>query len=69
MIELILTGASIFLILFCICGILLCRRNERKRWNGGICPVCGNNLRHFDTDSQNGHGWVCDKCNYITWVS
>jgi len=54
---------------FCITMMLSCRKSERKSWNNGICPKCGENLTHFDTDSQGGEGWGCDKCNYITWVS
>lgn len=44
---------------------------EKKSYNNGICPVCGNKLRHFDNDSQGGRGYRCksDKCNYIAWVS
>lgn len=42
---------------------------EYKDWNGGVCPKCGKPLRHFDDDSQGGHGWTCDNCDYTTWVS
>lgn len=41
---------------------------ERKDWNHGICPNCGELLRNFDNNSQCGHGWRCDKCNYCTWI-
>ena len=54
------------------CLILVCRlaaRAEAKDWNGGYCPICGKELRHFDDDSQGGHGWCCDDCHYYTWVS
>lgn len=54
------------------CLILVCRlaaRAEAKDWNGGYCPICGKKLRHFDDDSQGGHGWCCDDCSYYTWVS
>lgn len=44
-------------------------RGEAKDWNGGICPKCGKPLKHFDNDSQGGHGWCCHDCDYYTWVS
>ena len=56
-------------IVWFIIGTIRCIKSERKGWNNGICPDCGEKLRHFDTDSQGGHGWCCDKCNYVTWVS
>lgn len=42
---------------------------ERRDFNNGRCPHCGTSLRCFDTDSQGGRGYTCDKCNYTTWVS
>jgi len=42
---------------------------EYKRWNNGICPVCGKEMKQFDTDSQGGEGWTCKCCDYTTWVS
>lgn len=43
---------------------------EYKHLNDGICPNCGEPLRHFDTDSQGGDGWTCDFCDkYTVWVS
>ena len=44
-------------------------RLETKGFNNGICKRCGNKLRYFDTDSQGGRGYTCDKCDYTTWVS
>lgn len=58
----------IFIIVFCI-SIYIFSRIEAKAWNKGYCPKCGNKLRHFDDDTQGGHGWCCDKCGYTTWVS
>jgi predicted RNA-binding Zn-ribbon protein involved in translation (DUF1610 family) len=48
---------------------LLVSYSEYKNWNGGVCPNCGEKLRYFDTDSQGGEGWTCDKCNHTAWVS
>lgn len=42
---------------------------EKKAWNNGICPICGNKLRQFDVDSHGDDGWICDNCDYTTWVS
>ena len=39
---------------------------EKRGYNHGICPHCNKPLRHFDTDSQGGRGYICDEC---TWVS
>ena len=58
-----LLALSIFI--GCIWGYL----KEKKDFNDGKCPRCGTNLKYFDTDSQGGQGWTCDKCGYTTWVS
>ena len=42
---------------------------EKKDFNDGYCQYCGSKLRHFDTDSQGGRGYVCDKCHYHLWIS
>ena len=42
---------------------------ERKDFNHGICPHCGQPLRCFDKDSQGGHLWTCDNCGYYTATS
>ena len=44
-------------------------RFERKWFNKGVCPDCGEPLHYFDTDSQGGRGYLCNKCNYHCWVS
>lgn len=46
-------------------GIML----EKKGYNNGRCPRCGDPLDYFDTDSQGGRGYYCDYCGYTTWVS
>lgn len=64
---------KIVLILIAVCVFILtgmlATRAEAKRFNHGICPRCNTFLRYFDTDSQGGNGYTCDKCNYTTWVS
>lgn len=52
-------------ILLVIAGIII----EKQDYNKGVCKFCGTKLRRFDTDSQGGRGYVCDKCDYYTWVS
>ena len=42
---------------------------EKRDFNNGICPHCGNKLYFFDMDSQGGRGYKCEKCYYHTWVS
>lgn len=64
-----------FLLIVTVCAIVIlpvcyfASKAEAKDWNGGYCPICGRELRHFDTDSQGGHGWCCDDCGYTAWVS
>ena len=57
-------GIVVLIVIFII-GIF----SEKKDYNNGICPKCNQRLHHFDTDSQGGRGYICDKCNYTTWIS
>ena len=57
-----------FVTLFITC-ILCAYFIEKKQFNNGICPKCGNRLRYFDTDSHGGKGFTCDNCHYTVWVS
>lgn len=45
--------------------------NEWKDYNRGVCPWCGNELKHMSTDSQGGRLYGCsnDECVYICWIS
>ena len=45
--------------------------SEKREFNNGICPICGEKLEHFDNDSQGGRGYCCPstKHSYYTWVS
>ena len=52
-----------------VIGVLIVRRHEKKEYNNGICRECGYPLRHFDTDSQGGRGYICDACKFSCWVS
>ena len=57
--------------LFLGIGILRTIINEKREFNNGICPICGQKLEHFDNDSQGGRGYCCPsiKHKYYTWVS
>ena len=51
-------------------GVICVARNaEKKAFNGGICPHCGEKLQYFYTALDGKRGWRCRKCNYITWCS
>lgn len=58
--------AVLCVIIACVIVIIV---DERRAFNGGICKLCGNKLRYFDTDSQGGRGYCCDKCGHHIWVS
>lgn len=59
----------IVIVIFSVVGYIMGPRSEAKRFNGGVCPLCGEKFRYFDTDSQGGRGYTCDNCMYTTWVS
>lgn len=59
----------IAIIILVISGILIGMYLEYKDFNNGICPKCGKPLIWFDTDSQGGRGYCCNKCRYFVWVS
>ena len=42
---------------------------EKKEFNKGICPKCKNKLKLLGMGEQGEKGYVCDKCDYITWIS
>lgn len=52
-----------------ICGALVNYLLEKKEFNEGYCPHCGEKLTLFSTDSQGGRGYVCDNCLYTAWIS
>ena len=47
---------------------LYVRHQEIKEFNNGKCE-CGGKFETFDTDSQGGTGWICNKCNNSMWTS
>lgn len=64
-----MTILFLILIVFFTSGCIWCIICEKRDFNNGICPYCGNKLRHFDDDSQGGQGWCCDECNHTAWIS
>lgn len=58
---------SIILIYIIICFIAYFV--EKRNFNNGICPKCGNPLKHFDDCFCGDQGWTCDNCGYTTWIS
>ena len=59
----------IFIILLLIILPLIAIRNEKRLFNNGICKICGQRLKHFDTDSQGGRGYTCPSMHYTVWIS
>ena len=66
----IITGILLFIIFV---GVFYTRESEIRKWNNGICPMCGSDLilPPWMLDSQGGRGWTCpeDDCTYTAWVS
>ena len=47
-----------------IIGLILTRRNEKRKWNNGTCSKCGDKWKLFDIDSQGGRMYRCDNWHY-----
>lgn len=63
---------ALILVLFTIIGFRWAYNDEKKHFNGGVCPQCGEKLKYFETDPEDGsRGYECPnkKCDYSTWVS
>lgn len=58
-------GLILLIVTIPLYGIYL----EKRDFNNGICPHCKSKLRYFNSDSQGGRGYICNNCNYTTWVS
>lgn len=41
---------------------------EKKKYNGGICKMCGRKLRFFSHSPHGGRGYCCNKCHSYMWV-
>lgn len=42
---------------------------EKKKYNNGVCGVCGGKLHYAQSDSQGGDLWMCDDCGSGIWLS
>lgn len=40
---------------------------EIKRYNNGVCPVCGTKM-HIINDDDHLRGYLCPNCSYDVWV-
>ena len=56
----------LFIIAFLIIpfGIIYVKNDEKKKWNEGICSICGKRWRLYDTDSQGGRMYKCENDHY-----
>lgn len=52
-----------------VAATIFMRFFERREFNRGTCRKCGGRYRYFDTDSQGGDGYCCDKCGKVIWVN
>lgn len=43
-------------------------KDERKRWNGGVCPRCKVKLKFMDEDSVGERGYHCPNCWRVVWI-
>ena len=68
MIKLLVHIGIIILVIF---GWIYGYLSEKRRYNKGICPKCGDSLIHspYLDDSQGGIGFKCEGCGYCTWVT
>ena len=65
------------MVIICVIGVIcvaallvgIASQLESTDFNGGMCRECNVELRHFDSDSHGGRGYVCDYCEHIVWVS
>lgn len=56
-----MAGSEIFALIILVAvglfvgvGLPCAIRSEKRGFNNGICPICGEKLEHFDDDSQGG---------------
>ena len=54
-----MVGSEIFALIILVAvglfvgvGLPCAIRSEKRGFNNGICPICGEKLEHFDDDSQ-----------------
>lgn len=57
------------LVLALVVGIIWARGKEKKDYNRGYCPRCGEHMELFDYDSHGSRGYKCNRCHYYCWIS
>ena len=62
--KFLLNSFLICILIQIIIGVVLIRRYEKKEWNNGICPKCGDKWRLFDIDSQGGRMYRCNNWHF-----
>lgn len=62
-------GCSVILLSIIMVPFVI--KKEKKGFNNGFCPICGEKLEQFDIDSHGSRGYCCrnPKHHYYTWVS
>ena len=60
--------AFIVALLILVSPLLLQYLSERKSWNNGKCPVCGEPWEKFDATSQGDQGYKCKNWHFM-WLS
>ena len=64
-----ITMLVIALLVFYIAPITFYNK-EKKKYNNGKCPFCGEELEHFASDSQGSLGYCCPKCHkHYIWLA
>lgn len=56
-------------ILFAIVAAFFAASSDKELYNDGVCSRCNGTWRHFNTDSQGGRGYICDRCGDVIWIS
>jgi hypothetical protein len=55
-------------LLLMIIGVICVFIHDKKRWNKGICGICGKG-KHKSIDSCGGIAYQCSNCKNIWWTS
>lgn len=61
--KIVFSAIAIYIVFIAILWI-----SEVIEFNKGKCRHCGGWFEYFDTDSQGGRGYVCEKCGNVIWI-
>ena len=64
-IALIILGAFLFIAWVSDCSDI---RKEKKRFNDGVCPNCGEYLKYKDETDYQDRIYVCPKCGHVAKI-